>query len=208
MKNLYIAVLFLSLAAVAKANDVVSSSSVTANLHKPIAVAFFPHNGPSIEEYKLGKDRVTTILDGITQHGFAPRVEKLSIGITSETMPAGDIVEVNDNIYISITATNAEIEGALLKYFDTFLVENNVTYFAYPGATLQMLREGKAMIEAILERFKNSGFTLVFPEPLIIGIMAGELYGKTIVESQGRLYISTLATCDEAERHFIKYIHE
>lgn len=80
-------------------------------------VVFFMHNAPSLNEFNVGRAKVEAVLQKFTQAGLKLNLpEKFEVGIAPRDMSGGGVVVEGGRLYISITASDDEIERHFTKY--------------------------------------------------------------------------------------------
>ena len=179
-----------------------------ANSRAVFEVKYFPHNNPTINEYIENKARFSSIFNKVLAFGFEPKINFLEIGIAPSRMNGGEIVEIEGKVYISISASDEQIEGKVLQYFSINSSSGKIFFFAHNQASIEQFRNGMIRIENVLGKFSQSGLSLNLPSGFEIGIAPSRMNGGEIVEMEGRLYVSITASDEQIERYFIKFIRQ
>ena len=172
---------------------------------RQLKLLFFAHNNPTIAEFALAKGRVSTILSEILNHHFEPKVETAEIGLAPLKMDGGQVVSHNGRLYISIKATDDQIEAGLLEYFEVFEVSGRLVFFAHNRPTIAQFYLVKQRVENVLKRFSQYGLKIEIPS-LEIGAVPVAMAGGQVVEHNGKVYIASTATEEKIEGYFTRYI--
>lgn len=206
MRFLFIALLFASAALpLAKAEKFVQTEIFTSQSGAAVAVKFFAHNSPSIDEFVSGKNRMLTAIKTITDNGLTATKSQIEIGIAPDRMYGGNVLMENGKLYVSVKASDEELEGGLFNFY-VYSVKGKLTFFGWNQPSISQFFDGKARVEATIQRFKDNELKLVLPKNLSVGIAPDRMYGGNIVEENGKVFISVKAEDKEIEGYFSKYI--
>ncbi|MCB0361496.1 MAG: hypothetical protein KDD35_02165 [Bdellovibrionales bacterium] len=79
-------------------------------------IRFFGHNGPTISQFYLVKERVERVLSAFSRYGLRLKLPTLEIGISPIEMLGGNVVFVEGKLFISISASEEDIERIFTPY--------------------------------------------------------------------------------------------
>lgn len=170
-----------------------------------LSVTYGPHNGPSIKEFNEGKTRVQNVLDRLLQTGATPVRATLEVFIAPKKMSGGSCVWVDGKVYISVLATDGEMESALMDFITPSVAWEIYTFRPHLKASLTQLDEGIAKFKAALQAFQDAGLTLELPYTDIY-IAKNRMSGGDFVVVDNAIWISTAIEADVLERSLIAYI--
>lgn len=77
---------------------------------------FFPHNNPVLSEFFLAKQAVDRVIARFAENGLEINVDYLEIGISPVEMIDGNVVTRDGKLFISLQATDDQIERYLMKF--------------------------------------------------------------------------------------------
>lgn len=132
-------------------------------------------------------------------------METVEVGLAPLKMDGGQVVSHNGRLYISIKATDDQIEAGLLDYFEVVEVSGRLIFFAHNRPTIAQFYLVKRRVENVLKRFGQYGLKVEIPS-LEIGAVPVAMAGGQVVEHNGKVYIASTATEEKIEGYFTRYI--
>jgi hypothetical protein len=188
----------------ARAHD--SSSVLRPHLAGTPTLKISVSKGLTIQEIREGKARISSTFSSILKHGWDSNYESILVVLIPRRHDGAQVFEDREKLYVTVSATEDQIERGLLEFFVVKVTHQGRTYFPGRYPSVKEFQDCVAKVEKVIARFQEHGLPLRFHENQSITVDVADPYsGRPPVFGDRTIFVAITATEDQIERHLMNF---